>query len=263
MKVMTWNIQYGTLCGPLNESKRRLHMYFLPSFANLDGIARKIKLTGADIVVLNEVDAGSPRTGFRNQAKYVADKAGYSYHTYFSTVIVPRIVTGHYTAVLSKEPVHLEKKMLRHKNVGVVRTSAEGIDYTVIAVHLDHRGNKIVEDLPFLAGLVGEQNGMYMAVGDFNFYDGLLEVFLNHVNNGTTRLVHSGSKEPTWPVKPGRKPDNGYPYYRLDHILVCPDLEIKEERVVKTIRSDHYPVVARLEPKLEERVEEIKAVGPA
>jgi endonuclease/exonuclease/phosphatase family metal-dependent hydrolase len=74
IKVMAFNIAYGRgakddiIVGRRPEAEIR---------KNLDGIAGLIKDSGADIALLQEVDLASKRTHFIDEAKYLAENAGY------------------------------------------------------------------------------------------------------------------------------------------------------------------------------------------
>ena len=81
LAAVSYNIQSGLTTRKYSQYFTRSwkHLVPVPSrMSNLDGIARV--LTDYDLVGLQEVDAGSLRSGFVNQVKYLADYAGFGVH---------------------------------------------------------------------------------------------------------------------------------------------------------------------------------------
>ena len=75
LRLLSYNIQSGLTTRKYSQYLTRSwkHLVPVPSrMSNLDGIARI--LADYDLVGLQEVDAGSLRSGFVNQVKYLADQ---------------------------------------------------------------------------------------------------------------------------------------------------------------------------------------------
>jgi len=122
VKVLTWNIRFGVgrfpffgdSCG--DEVITRSDNVVL----TMEAIADTINQIGADIVLLQEVDVGSKRTGYWNQVQYLLDNTYLNYGLYASmwkadfipTDGIGRINTGN--AILSKhELTDAERIQLR------------------------------------------------------------------------------------------------------------------------------------------------------
>ncbi|MEN1728787.1 MAG: endonuclease/exonuclease/phosphatase family protein, partial [Pseudomonadota bacterium] len=78
LRLLSYNIQAGTTTGNYREYLTKSWRQVLPNnqrIANLDAIAELV--ADYDIVALQEVDIGSLRSGFLNQAKYLATHAAF------------------------------------------------------------------------------------------------------------------------------------------------------------------------------------------
>ena len=83
LRLLSYNIQAGTTTGKYREYVTHSWRQLLPNHqrvANLDSIADLAK--PYDVVALQEVDCGSLRSGFLNQAKYLASHAEFPYWHY-------------------------------------------------------------------------------------------------------------------------------------------------------------------------------------
>ncbi|MCK7577872.1 MAG: hypothetical protein MZV65_20255 [Chromatiales bacterium] len=102
LRLLSYNIQSGLTTRKYSQYLTRSwkHLVPVPSrMTNLDGIARI--LTDYDIVGLQEVDAGSLRSGFVNQVKYLADYAGFE-HVFDQANRKIGMISQHGNAMLSR-----------------------------------------------------------------------------------------------------------------------------------------------------------------
>jgi len=102
LRLLSYNIQSGLTTRKYSQYLTRSwkHLVPVPSrMNNLDGIARI--LAGYDIVGLQEVDAGSLRSGFVNQVKYLADSAGFK-HVFDQANRKIGMISQHGNAMLSR-----------------------------------------------------------------------------------------------------------------------------------------------------------------
>ena len=85
LRLLSYNIQVGIIYSRYRHYLTRSWKHVLPFQGrqeNLDSIAGFI--SGFDIVGLQEVDAGSLRSNYINQAKYIAQRSGFP-HWYAQT----------------------------------------------------------------------------------------------------------------------------------------------------------------------------------
>lgn len=229
--VMSFNIHHGVgLDGQLR----------------LDRIAGVIREAGADIVGLQEVDRFyGERSGFRDQAKELADKLGYHY-AYGANLDLPpaegRTENRQYgTAILSKYPI------LRSENVflssfgqeqrGVLHAvvNVRGIHINVYNTHLglDVQG-RLAQAREIIDLAASAPAGPALLLGDFNAEPDSAEVGVL-LNSGLFANSFQGVDDAfTFPVR--------NPSATIDYILISPGIRIEGPRVIRTEASDHLPI---------------------
>ncbi|BAS26772.1 endonuclease/exonuclease/phosphatase family protein [Limnochorda pilosa] len=248
--LMTWNIKHALGCDGL---------------VDLDRIAQVIEASGADVVGLNEVDRGFPRSGMVFQARYLAERLGFDYA--FAPAFA--VATGSYgNAILSRYPI-LESwtvalpadALSEPRSAAVARIDVGEAVLSFVSTHLDHKDARIRRNqaLRVHEELQALPNPKVLA-GDLNAWAVTAEVtlFQRVMNDAHTlyRMVACTDR-----VTPERLLEDGYtlpstaPTSRIDYIFLSPDLRLEEGaggyRVLPTVASDHLPVVAtvRLRPE--------------
>ena len=137
--------------------------------SNLDGIARI--LADYDIVGLQEVDAGSLRSGFVNQVKYLADSAGFEYVFDQSNRKIG-MISQHGNAMLSRAR---PEAITEHKLPGLIPgrgvlevrfgSGPDALHVLILHMALGRRGR--LRQIGFLAELVRDYRHVIL-MGDLN-----------------------------------------------------------------------------------------------
>lgn len=210
-------------------------------------IADTIARTGADIIGLQELDVGRPRTGGLDQAHAIASRLRMSAH-FHPAMHVKEERYG--DAVLSALPMRLVKagalpSLGEPRGALWVEIDAFGVPLQLINTHLGlWRRERLrqVETLigPDWLGHPDYAGAHRLLIGDFNSipsspaYRRLAESIAD-VQPEVTR------HKPTFPSR--------YPVFRLDHIFASRGLACQQAEVVRTpltrLASDHLPLVAR------------------
>lgn len=235
LKLLSYNIQAGTSTGKYREYVTRSWRQVLPNnqrVANLDAIAGLV--ADYDIVALQEVDCGSLRSGFLNQAKYLATHARFPYWNHQGNRKVG-IVAHAGNGLLSRiEPGAIEEHRLPGAIPGrgamVVRLGegADALRLVILHLALGRRARK--QQLRYVARLV--RSHPHVAVmGDFNCGPGSREVREFCDQAGLVRPAEPILTFPSW--KPQRA---------IDHILVSPAMRVTELRALPVTYSDHQPL---------------------
>jgi endonuclease/exonuclease/phosphatase family metal-dependent hydrolase len=178
LTVVSYNIAHGRGSGSDNfngeDAETRAH--------RLDEIAAFLREQDADIVVLNEVDFDTTWSHGVNQARHIAEAAGYPHRVEQRNfdVSVPLFRAAFGNAILSRVPIieasripypalsRVEAALAGHKQ-GVVATLAfsDGA-VRVAAVHLSHRDETVRHaSAALLLGQVADGPPLIVA-GDFN-----------------------------------------------------------------------------------------------
>lgn len=218
-------------------------------------IARVISRFNPDIVALQELDTGLRRSGMVDQAHFIAGRLEMEYH-FLSTI---RVEEGEYgNAVLSRLPMrliqggqlplHPHYNNLEPRGAVWVEVEVAGQPVQVMSTHF---GLNWQERLFQAETLLGgewlehrECRHPLVLCGDFNMLPGSMAYRrLARCLHDVQRRVKGRRPQPTWPVV--------FPFMRIDHIFITPDLTVSDVIVPRTpltrAASDHLPVVVTLE----------------
>ena len=265
-KVVTWNIAHGrgnidtNLAGSNVEKKERV-----------DQIAKLLQQIGADVVVLNEVDFNATWSGGQNQARAIAEAAGYRWcatQTNLDFGFVFR--RWHFgNAILSRHPIsnarsvdlqplkQWEDWLVGSKRGLMCEVELDGVTpskIAVMALHLESRGESIrVQQVDDVVNATENCSRPFIVAGDLNTTPTTAPK-----SNKDAQGVNAFDKliaQTKWIYRPESFTNAesftfpaGAPVKIIDWILASDDrLPFGEYRVVQTELSDHLPVVATFE----------------
>jgi endonuclease/exonuclease/phosphatase family metal-dependent hydrolase len=230
----------------------------------LDEISAMLADEKPDIAVLEEVDFDSLLTGRMNQAKYIAEKTGYSYRVEHKNVDARTLFSFSErfgNVLLSRYPVSKASLVSfpGHKKWETImggKSTAMLCDIEissknrirVLATHLASfseevrvKSAKIIEKtrkastLPFL--VVGDLNSAPDGIPNHNLYKG----------ENAMDILLAGGGFITLPLKDPAPSDFTISAGIVDWILVPPSWNITARRVPELMASDHFPVVMEME----------------
>ncbi len=235
LRLLSYNIQSGLSTRKYSQYLTRSwkHLVPVPSrMSNLDGIAQV--LADYDVVGLQEIDVGSLRSGFINQAKYLADYAGFQ-HMFDQANRKIGMISQHGNALLSQVrpsavTEHKLPGLIPGRGVLEVRFEAGGETLTVLILHLALGRRGRLRQIEFLAELVSDYRHVIM-MGDLNCRSDSPEMA---VLLDTARLCEPAPGLFTFP---SWQPDR-----QLDHILVSPSIVVEQVEVLDCTFSDHLPI---------------------
>lgn len=224
----------------------RYHQYFTRSWAsllpsrdkqgNLDRLARD--MGEFDLIGLQEADAGSLRSGFRNQTEYLANAAGMPYWSY-----QPNRPIGHLThtanGLISRmQPAEVLDYPLpgRIPGRGVLLASFTWPDtqLALAIAHLSLGTQARARQLEFIAELLAPYPHAIL-MGDLN------------TEIGSPELAHLFRETP---LQPPSKPVLTFPSWQpqraIDHILVSEEITMERMWALSDVFSDHLPLAAEV-----------------
>jgi len=246
LRLLTFNIQVGITTSRYRHYVTNGWKHVLPHNErnnNLRSIAELV--AGYDFVALQEVDAGSLRSGFINQVEYIADQAQFPYwYSQLNRDLAP--FARHASGLLSRiSPVSMQDHKLPGAIPGrgaiVVRLPYAGSTVLVVLLHLSLGERSRARQLKYVAKLI-EDEPYVVVMGDMNSH---LAQLLFDSPLAQTSLRPADSVQPTYP--------SWRPSQALDHVLVSPGLTISEYEVLDCRLSDHRPIAVTL-TKADERV---------
>ena len=234
LRLLSYNIQSGLTTRKYSQYVTRSwkHLVPVPSrMTNLDAIARI--LADYDFVGLQEVDAGSLRSGFVNQIKYLADQAGFA-HVFDQSNRKIGMISQHGNAALSRvRPDAITEHRLpglRGRGVLEIRfgSGPDALHVLILHMALSRRGR--LRQIGFLAEQVGDYRHVIL-MGDLNCDSDSPEMA---VLVETARLREPAPGLQTFP--------SWQPSRQLDYILVSSSIAVEQVEVLNCAFSDHLPI---------------------
>lgn len=241
VRLLSYNIQSGLTTSRYSEYVTRgwQHVVPVPSrMANLDRIASLVQ--PYDVVGLQEVDGGSLRSGFVDQALYLAERARFPI-CYEQTNRRVGQISQHSNVLLSRcRPSAVED----HKLPGAIkgrgalrvrfggRQGEQALDVYVVHLSLSRRARRL--QMAYLAGLIREDHHVVL-MGDLNCPSDSRDMQWFRGMTGLDEPPPGLHTYPSW--RPTRQ---------LDHILLTRGLRIHSVEVLRDRFSDHLPIAMEL-----------------
>jgi endonuclease/exonuclease/phosphatase family metal-dependent hydrolase len=242
MRALVYNIAYGTgHTGAPSDHIRKAHRFLRTSHAHLEKIGDFISGIDPDVIGLVEVDIGSSRTKYINQAEEIASRVNH-YHT-ASVKYNHRHIARNIPIIRKQANAILTKKKIPPSNfhffpVGVKQLIIEadigGLRFFLVHLSLMEKTRR--RQVEHLIEIASGDKPVIIA-GDFNVFSGRselgrLEKRLNLYNPNT-------ENHPTFPSCSPRK--------ELDFILCSKRIRTINFSVVNVNFSDHLPIVLDFE----------------
>lgn len=235
LRILSYNVQTGISTTRYRHYLTQSWKHVFPHgerFQNLDRVA--LLASDFDIVGLQEVDAGSLRSGFINLTQYIAERADFPFW-YDQTNRRMGPIAQHAIGVMSR--FHCTE-IMEHKLPGPIpgrgtlalRFGRGENSLVVFIVHLALGQRTRLQQLSYLAELVNQHRNVVL-MGDLNFPSRSRE--MDFLINSTlmTEPVHGLNTFPSW--RPNRN---------IDHILVTPTIQVNKTHVLDCPVSDHLPL---------------------
>ncbi|HUF13976.1 MAG TPA: endonuclease/exonuclease/phosphatase family protein [Longimicrobiales bacterium] len=222
---------------------------------NLERVATLIGETGADLVLLQEVDRGTRRSGGVDQLAELERRTGF--HGAFGRTLDYQ--GGEYgIAVLSRWPIRsdtlialpVEPRQERaggsYEPRGALRVTMDvpGPDVGVLNTHLDASGDdhyrrQEVEAVRRIAADLRASHDWTVVGGDFNAEPGTSTIRTMVVDGWRDAWSECGAGD-------GRTFPAHAPVKRIDYLFLTAGLGCAVARVAETTTSDHRPLLVRL-----------------
>jgi endonuclease/exonuclease/phosphatase family metal-dependent hydrolase len=237
LRLLSFNIQVGLHTKHYGHYVTRAWQHVMPSptmHSNLDRIAELMQ--DYDFVAIQEADAGSLRSHYVNQMEYLAQRAGFN-HFGLSVTRNLHPVAQHCLGYLSRhKPVrsveHVLPSSIPGRRAMTIELDAGAGGLTLLVAHLSLGPRTQNRQLHFLTDLVPHQRPSVL-IGDLNCGPEQLRCHPGLLRSGLWVSAGTPATFPSW--RPRRC---------LDHILVSPDIEVKNLVALPHTFSDHRPLAA-------------------
>ena len=239
LRVLSCNILAGA-------SVKRYHEYFTRSWGavlpgkyklgNLDRLARSI--AKFDVIGLQEADAGSIRSGFLNQTRYLAETSGLPYWSHQPNRRVSSVSHTANGLISRTAPNEVFDYPLPGRLGGrgvLLARYGDGRDALTVAVaHLSLGTQSRARQLGFIAELLqGCSNAVLM--GDLNCPPDSPELRTLFAHTTLAPPSHPAPTFPSW-----------RPQRAIDHILVTSGIKVERMWTLPAAFSDHLPLAAEI-----------------
>jgi endonuclease/exonuclease/phosphatase family metal-dependent hydrolase len=246
--LLTWVTAPGPLratpgpARPVRVMSYNLHFGFdVRGWSDLEGLARAVEASGAEVVGLQEVSRGWYINGSTDMLAWLQRRLRMPHARFAgaSDAIWGNAVLSRYP-ILSDEVTRLPREgvPLRRNALQVEVDLGEGRRLGVVVTHLHHvegpDGERVrLTQLPrLLEGVAGRK--ATVVLGDFNAEPGSAEIAMLRAAGLTDAFVPAGGRpadELTWSSD---RPDR-----RIDYIWLSPDLEASGFAATTSTASDH------------------------
>ena len=260
------SVAASAACETLRRTPHPIHILVLNMHAgkdaaghdNLAGVAALVKTTGADLVLLQEVDRGTARSGGIDQvatlqtltgytAAFAASLLHYDGGEYGIALLSQGGVGFTATVPLPVSPVQTRAGGSHEPRAALLAFAmVHGAAWRVINTHLDPaEGTARAQEVTRVAGLAAEQQlagTPLVAGGDFNSTPG----------NAVLRPLREAGLRDTW-LECGTGEGLTYPadtpVKRIDYLFLAGNLHCSAARVLDSRVSDHRPLLVTLTQK--------------
>lgn len=240
LRLLSYNIQVGIASRAFREYFTAGWKHVLPTperMRNLDRIAEV--LCEYDIVGLQELDAGSLRSHFLNQAEYLAMRAGMPFWKHQTNRDLGHLAKHSLGLLARLIPYAVEHRalpgFLPGRGVMLARFGQPGAWLTVAVMHLALGRASRMRQMDFVANLLADEPNAIL-MGDFNCLPQSPEMRLLLRRTGLLLPEKELHTYPSW--RPSRM---------IDYILISPSLRMREANVLHLPHSDHLPLAVEVE----------------
>lgn len=239
IRVLSYNVQAGITTRRYRHYITHSWKHVLPHtqrFDNLDRIARLVR--NYDIVGLQELDAGSLRSGYVNLTEYLSEKAEMPFWSDQTNRRIGRLAR-HSTGLLSRfTPTEVVEHRLPGRIPGrgvlFIRYGTRDDPLIVLILHLALGRRSRMMQIDYLSEIVNEYRHV-IVMGDMNCQSDSAE--MDYLINRTMMREPSHGLDtfPSW-----------RPQHNIDHILVTPTLQVGRVGTLDFPLSDHLPIEMEL-----------------
>jgi endonuclease/exonuclease/phosphatase family metal-dependent hydrolase len=239
LRVLSCNILAGASVKRYREYFTRSWGAVLPGkykLGNLDSLARSI--AEFDVIGLQEADAGSIRSGFLNQTRYLAESSGLPYWSHQPNRKLSNVSHTANGLISRNAPSEvLDYPLpgrLGGRGVLLARYGAGDDTLTVAVAHLSLGTQSRARQIDFIAELLqGHRNVVLM--GDFNSPPDSPELRSLFARTALAAPMNPAPTFPSW-----------RPQRAIDHILVSSGIAVERMWTLPAAFSDHLPLAAEI-----------------
>jgi endonuclease/exonuclease/phosphatase family metal-dependent hydrolase len=238
LRLLSYNIQVGIGSKRYRDYLTESWKHVLPHSKMAENLAQIAHaISDFDIVALQEVDAGSMRTGFVNLTEFLAKKGGFPFW-YEQTNRRFGKIARHSNGLLSHyRPNEVNDHKLpgpRGRGVMVARYGHRDNPLVLLIMHMALGKRARQRQFEYVAGIVNQYEHVVL-MGDLNCQPESNEMQFLLSATDLCEPCHGLKTFPSW--RPART---------LDHILTSSSLQVHDVHVMQHLHSDHLPIAMEI-----------------
>jgi endonuclease/exonuclease/phosphatase family metal-dependent hydrolase len=237
LRLLSCNILAGASVQRYSEYVTRSLSAVLPGRRKIDNLDQLATLLPQfDVIGLQEADAGSLRSGFLNQTRYLAEAAGMPYWSHQPNRPVAKLSHTANGLISRIPPSAVLDYPLPGRGRGalLVRFGEGALALAVVIAHLSLRAPTRARQLGFIAEIL-EDHPHAVLMGDLNTDPASAEMRQLFAR---THLQPPTQPTPTFP--------SWNPRRALDHILASPTVRLERVWTLPQAFSDHLALAAEV-----------------
>ena len=239
LRLLSCNILAGASVQRYSEYVTRILTAVLPGRSKMDNLDRLAEvLPQFDVIGLQEADAGSLRSGFLNQTRYLAETSGMPFWSHQPNRPMARLAHSANGLISRMEPSSVLDYPLPSRIPGrgaLLARFGEGESaLAVMVAHLSLSAPARAKQLGFIAELLQDFSHAIL-MGDLNTEPHSAEMHYLYSKCGLQPPAQSTPTFPSW--KPRRA---------LDHILTTAAIRLDKTWTLPQAFSDHLPIAAEI-----------------
>ena len=239
LRLLSCNILAGASVGGYSDYVTRSVAALLPGRAKMDNLDHLAEvLPQFDVIGLQEADAGSLRSGFLNQTRYLAETSGMPFWSHQPNRAMARVAYSANGLISRLKPQSVQVYPLPSRIPGrgaLLAQFGEGEQaLAVMIAHLSLSATARARQLGFIAELLQDFPHAVL-MGDLNSEPDSLEMRQLFAKSTLQPPAQSTLTFPSW--KPRRA---------LDHILTSPAIQVDRVWALPKAFSDHLPLAAEI-----------------
>ena len=239
LRLLSCNILAGARVAHYRDYVTRSINAVLPGRSKLDNLDRLAEvLPQFDVIGLQEADAGSLRSGFLNQTRYLAETSGMPFWSYQPNRAMAHVAHSANGLISRLEPKSVLDYPLPSRIPGrgaLLAQFGEGENALAIMIaHLSLGASARARQLGFIAELLQDFPHAVL-MGDLNSEPDSAEM---------RQLFAKSTLQP--PAQPTPTFPSWKPKRALDHILTSPAIQLDKMWALPQAFSDHLPLAAEI-----------------
>lgn len=239
LRLLSCNILAGGRVQRYHEYLTQSVSALLPGRRKIDNLDQLAEvLAQFDVIGLQEADAGSLRSGFLNQTRYLAETSGLPFWSHQPNRAMAKLAHSANGLISRLEPHSVKDYPLPSRIPGrgaLLAQFGEGDSaLAVMIAHLSLSAPARARQLGFIAELLQDFPHAVL-MGDLNAEPHSAEMQQLFAKSTLQPPPQSALTFPSW--KPRRA---------LDHILTSPAIQLEKTWALPSVFSDHLPVAAEI-----------------